>query len=502
MTAATLTNDRPVIVDMFCGSGGESQGIDWSARKAGIKIEMFAINHWQRAIKTHQANFPTAEHICRDVRDIDPSSLMDGRKVALLWASPACTHFSVARGGKPCDDQSRVTPFTVLDWLDKLTVDRVIIENVPEFQSWGPLDETTHRPIPERKGETFGAFIGMIRAMGYAVDWNVMNAADFGAPTTRRRLFIQAVRTGSGKSILWPEPSHAQISPNSTLTERLPAWVPARDIIDWSLPTQIIDERKKPLVENTMKRILRGIEKYWGPYAEPFLVRYNSGENRVHSLNEPIPVLDTSNRYGLVQPLVMHIGQTSSKGRTRSINEPLATVVTKEEACLIEPLFIPQHSCGEVRPTNGPLSTVATKGAIGIVEPLIMPYRSQSKVRPASESPIPTLVTFGWIGVVEPLILEYYGNGGCHKISETIPVIPTRDRFALITPERVTPENVRIGFRMLKPHELAAAQSFPKNYIFTGNRGEIVKQIGNAVCPKMAEALTSEYMRELAGVVA
>jgi DNA (cytosine-5)-methyltransferase 1 len=101
---------------------------------------------WQRAIETHQANFPAAEHICRDVRDIDPSSLMDGRKVALLWASPACTHFSVARGGKPCDDQSRVTPFTVLDWLDKLTVDRVIIENVPEFQSWGPLDETTHRP--------------------------------------------------------------------------------------------------------------------------------------------------------------------------------------------------------------------------------------------------------------------------------------------------------------------------------------------------------------------
>ncbi|MFA5378061.1 MAG: DNA cytosine methyltransferase [Dehalococcoidia bacterium] len=486
MTASTLINDRPVIVDMFCGSGGESQGIDWSAKKAGVKIEMFAINHWQRAIETHRANFPAAEHICRDVRDIDPSSLMDGRKIALLWASPACTHFSVARGGKPCDDQSRVTPFTVLDWLDKLTVDRVIIENVPEFRSWGALDETTHRPVPERKGETFDAFIGMIRSLGYSVDWQVLNAADFGAQTTRRRLFIQAVRTGSGKSILWPEPSHAQISPNSTLTKRLPAWVPARDIIDWSLPTQIIDERKKPLVENTMKRILRGIEKYWGPYAEPFLVRYNGGEDTeqyVTTTNDPerrksrlgpdgstgAPARGESRRIGGncgVQPLVMHIGQTSSKGRTRSINEPLATVVTKEEACLIEPL--------------------------------IMPYRSQSKVRPASESPIPTLVTFGWIGVVEPLILEYYGNGGCHKISETIPVIPTRDRFALITPERVTPENVRIGFRMLKPHELSAAQSFPRDYIFTGNRGEIVKQIGNAVCPLMAEALTAGYMRELA----
>jgi DNA (cytosine-5)-methyltransferase 1 len=333
----------------------------------------------------------------------------------------------------------------------------------------------------------------MIRGLGYAVDWNVLNAADYGAPTTRRRLFIQAVRNGCGKSILWPEATHARSGPNLTLTERLPAWIPAGKIIDWSIPTQIIDERKKPLVPNTMKRILRGIEKYWGPYAKPFLVRYNGGENRIHSLDEPIPVLDTSNRYGLVQPLVMHIGQTSSKGRTRSINEPLATVVTKEEACLIEPLFIPQHSCGEVRPTTGPLSTVATKGAIGLVEPLFIPYRASGRVRPVKESPLPTLVTAGWVGLVEPLIMEYYGNGRCQPASRPVPVVPTKDRFALITPE-----NARIGFRMLKPHELAAAQSFPKEYVFTGNRGEVVKQIGNAVCPKMAEALTTSYMRELA----
>ena len=454
----------PVVVDMFCGGGGESQGITWSAEKAGVKIEMLAINHWERAIETHRANFPRVEHICRDVQDIDPSSLMQGRKIALLWASPACTHFSVARGGKPCDDQSRVTPFTILDWLDKLTIDRVIIENVPEFCSWGPLDGQTHQPIPEAKGDTFNAFIGMIRGLGYTVDWNVLNAADFGAPTTRRRLFIQAVRTRSKKSILWPEASHRQNKLNHSIVEELPSWISARSIIDWSLPTQIIDERKKPLAENTMKRILRGIEKYWGEYAKPFLVRYNGGVNRVHSLDEPIPVLDTSNRYGIVQPIIIHIGQTSSKGRARSINEPLATVVTKEEACLIEPLFIPQHSCGEVRPTSGPLSTIATKGAIGLVEPLIM---------------------------------EYYGQGVCHPVSQPIPPLTTRDRFALITPE-----NVRIGFRMLKPHELAAAQSFPKGYIFAGNREEIVKQIGNAVCPRLAEALTTDYMQELATVTA
>jgi len=162
-----------------------------------------------------------------------------------------------------------------------------------------------------------------------------------------------------------------------------------------------------------------------------------------------------------VQPLIMHIGQTSSKGRTRSINEPLATVVTKEEACLIEPL--------------------------------IFHHRAQGAIRPASKSPLSTLTTFGWVGLVEPLLMNYNGNGKCHPVSKPLPPVTTRDRFALITLE-----NVRIGFRMLKPHELAAAQSFPKNYIFTGNRGEVVKQIGNAVCPLMAEALTRNYMMELA----
>lgn len=453
--------EKPVIVDVFCGAGGEWEGIARSVKNAGIDVKLYAINHWSRAIETHKANFPDAEHICRDVLDLQPSKVVPGQKVALGWFSPECTGHSRARGGKPCDDQSRCTPFVVLEWLNKLTIDRIIIENVSEFQQWGPLDPVTKRPIKERQGEIFRAYIEVIRSLGYSVEWKVLNAADYGAPTTRRRLFIQAVREESGKSIVWPEATHARPTGNSTLVRTRP-WVPARDIIDWSIPTKIIDERTRPLAPNTMKRIMRGIQRYWGEYAHPFLVRYNGGENRVHSIDEPLPTQDTSNRYGLVQPLILQTGHTSSKGRVRSIQEPLATVVTKEEACLIEPLFIPQHSCGEVRPTTGPLSTVVTTGAIALVE---------------------------------PLILEYHGTGVCHPISDPIPTMTTRDRFALITAE-----NVRIGFRMLKPHELAAAQSFPESYIFTGNREEVVKQIGNAVPPKVAEALTAGYMRELAEV--
>jgi DNA (cytosine-5)-methyltransferase 1 len=319
---------------------------------------------------------------------------MNGRKIALLWASPACTHFSNARGGKPCDDQSRVTPFTILDWLDKLTVDRVIIENVPEFTSWGPLDEKTHRPIPEKKGETFRAFIGMIQSLGYTVDWNVLNAADYGAPTTRRRLFIQAVRSGSEKSIIWPEATHSRPGPNSTITgTTLPGWVPARDIIDRTIPSMPIHSRKRPLSERTTKRIREGLIKFCG---REFLICMEHG-GRIVSADAPVPTI------------------TTARG--------------------------------------------------------------------------------GAIGLVEPFIIEYYGNGGARSISEPLSTVTTRDRFALITPE-----NTQVGFRMLTPHELAAAQSFPGEYRFTGNQREVVKQIGNAVCPLIAEALTAGYMLELAGV--
>lgn len=387
----------PVVVDMFCGSGGESQGIAWAAEKAGVKINAYAINHWQRAIETHRANFPDAEHICRDIQDITPSDVLPDRKVALLWASPACTHFSVARGGKPCDDQSRVTPFTVLDWLDKLTVDRLIIENVPEFVSWGPLDDETHRPIPDLKGETFNAFIGMIRGLGYSVDWKVLNAADYGAPTTRRRLFVQAVRNGCQKSIIWPDCSHAAPGPNRTLTEALPRWVPAREIINWNYPSESIYSRRRPLAERTMKRIREGLARFGG--AE-FLVCMEHG-GRVLSTDLPVPTI------------------TTAKG--------------------------------------------------------------------------------GAIGLAEPFLVEYYGNGQPRPISDPLPTITTHDRFALVEPQR---NGIDVRFRMLTPGELAAAQSFPKEYTFTGNRIEVVKQIGNAVCPKIAEALTAGYMQELAGVLA
>jgi len=388
----TVAEDRSVVVDMFCGAGGESQGIARAAEKAGVQFKAYAINHWHRAIETHRENFPDSEHICRDVQDINPSDIVPGGHVSLLWGSPECTQHSPARGGKPCNDQKRVTPFTILDWLNKLTVDRVIIENVKEFRSWGPLDPVTKRPDPNRKGEIFEAYLTMIRGLGYTVDHKVLNAADFGAPTSRHRLFIQAVRDGCGKSILWPEPTHAALTKNNTLTEMRP-WVTAREIIDWSQPSESIYSRSRPLAERTMKRIREGLARFGG--AE-FLVCMEHG-GRVVSADAPVPTI------------------TTARG--------------------------------------------------------------------------------GAIGLVEPFIVSYNGNGQPYPLSAPLPTITTRDRFALVEPQN---NGIDIRFRMLKPHELAAAQSFPKDYIFTGTREDVVRQIGNAVCPKIAEALTSGYMQELA----
>ena len=410
---------KKIIIDLFAGAGGESCGIHKAFEERDESIQLFAVNHWERACETHAANFPADECICQHIQTVIPTSLVHpGEQVELMWASPECIHFSTARGGKPMDDQSRCTPFDIIRWVTMLNVKRLVIENVPEFQSWGPLNEQ-NRPIEEQRGSYFAMFINSLRGCGYQVDWRVLNAADYGAPTTRRRLFIQAVKKGNGKHLVWPEATNAEHPASDLFGFELHSWVPASEIIDWSIPCIPIDDRAKPLSANTMKRIRNGIKKYWGEYAEPFLVRYNGGDNRHHSVNAPVPTLDTSNRYGLVQPLITAIGQTSSPNRTRSTKEPLSTICTKQEHCLIE-----------------------------------------------------------------PLIMEYYGNGKCDPASKPLGTVTCKDRFALLSPE-----NCRIGFRMLQPHELAAAQSFPNWYKFTGTKTEIVKQIGNAVCPKIAEAL-------------
>ena len=442
------------VVDMFCGAGGESTGIFQAAEARDMKIHLTAINHWERAIETHATNHPNAEHLCQSVEHIDPTKAVPGQRLDLLWASPECTHHSIARGGRPRSNQSRASAWMVLKWLSELYVERVIIENVPEFMSWGPLDSTGH-PVQSQKGKTFKAFISSLRSLGYSVDCKILTAADYGDPTTRRRLFIQAVK--GRKRILWPQITHMDGSEN--LMGYQP-WRPARDIIDWSIPGTSIFDRKKPLADATIRRIAAGIEKYWKDYAKPFLaVLY--GSNDARSIDLPLPSVTTSGaHHAIVEPFLTRFhGGEGSERRNHAITDPLPTLDTSNR--------------------------------YGLVEPLLVDFTHSNKPYQVSE-PLRTITTKCHFGLLEPLLVEYYGNGGAEPVSLPVKTITTKDRFALLEPSAKCGLDIR--FRMLKNHELKKAQGFPDDYEITGNATEQTKQIGNAVPVNTANALALAAM--------
>lgn len=442
------------VVDMFAGGGGESTGIHQAAEEMGMGIKLLAINHWERAVETHAANHPWAEHVCESIQNVDPVRAVPGGRVGLLWASPECTHHSNARGGRPRSDQSRASAWLVLKWLCELYVDRVIVENVPEFLSWGPLG-ADGRPLASARGQTFRAWVGAMESLGYRVDWRLLCAADYGTPTTRRRLFVQAVR--GRKRIVWPEATHAD---GESLLGTRP-WVPARDVIDWVMPSESIHGRRRPLAEATLRRIEEGIRRYWGDFAEPFLVVLR-GTGTVRPVDVPLPAVTAGGgNLGLVEPFVLATGHRSSV-RLQQIDAPLSTVVTKAEHCLVEPFVIGQQSGAIPRAVSAPLPTVATAGAVSLCE---------------------------------PFVVQYYGQGGARETGRPLDTVTCRDRFGLVQ-GGTDRGHLDIRFRMLQPHELAGAQGFPRGYWFAGTKTEQVRQIGNAVPCPVARAIARESLME------
>jgi DNA (cytosine-5)-methyltransferase 1 len=474
-----------IVVDMFCGAGGESTGIMQAAQERGMKVSLTAINHWERAIETHATNHPSAAHWCNSVEQLDPAAVIKKGKVNLLWASPECTHHSVARGGRPRSDQSRASPWLILKWLTELYVERVIIENVPEFVSWGPLD-INGRPIQSKKGILFQQFISSLQSLGYTVDWKFLVAADYGDPTTRRRLFIQAVK--GKKRIMWPQITHIDGAEN--LMGYQP-WIPARNIIDWSISGQSIFDRKKPLAEATIRRIAAGINKYWGEYAKPFLtVLY--GSNDVRSLDLPLPAVTGSGaHHALVEPVPLLMGHESGQN-PKPIDQPVHTVMAQGRINLIQPLILGQQSGAAARSVNQPVPTVATAGAISIIQPFVMEYYGNGNTHPVSE-PLGTVTTKDRFALLESFLLPnegFYRGNKARSLDKPLPTVTaSRGVGGIVSPSQ---EGVKldIRFRMLKNHELKKAQGFPDDYKITGNITEQTKQIGNAVPVNTAKALT------------
>jgi len=433
-----------LLVDLFAGGGGASLGIE---RALGRPVDV-AINHSVEAIEMHAANHPRTRHFREDVWKANPLEVCAGEPVDLLWLSPDCRHHSRAKGGKPVEKKIRSLAWVAVRWAKAVRPRVIALENVQEFQKWGPLLDDD-RPCPLRKGKTFRNFVARLVNLGYDVDWRVLNAADFGAPTHRRRLFL--VARCDGQPIEWPTPTHG---PN-----RSRKWRAAAEIIDWSLPCPSIFERKRPLAEATMRRIAAGLRRFVLECPEPFIV---SG-------------------YGERE------GQAPRYGR---VDQPLGAVVASGKHCLVSP-HIQQFFGGMVgKDVREPLPTVTAWDHNGLCAAWLEKFYGTARGSDV-RLPMPTVTADGGhIAEVRAFIVKYFG--ACEhgqSLRDPLHTATSKARFGLVAIGGQDYQVVDIGLRMLTPRELARAQGFPESYALTGTKTSQVARIGNAVCPDAAEAV-------------
>jgi DNA (cytosine-5)-methyltransferase 1 len=450
-----------IIVDNFAGGGGASTGIE---QAIGRSVDI-AINHDPAAIAMHKANHPGTKHYCESVWDVDPREAANGRPIGLAWFSPDCKHFSKAKGGKPVDKSIRGLAWIVLKWAGRVRPRVIILENVEEFVGWGPIRKG--KPIKSKKGQTFAKWKSQLESLGYRVEHRELRACDYGAPTIRKRFFM--VARCDGRPIVWPKPTHGDPNRLDVIGGKLLPWRTAAEIIDWSLPCPSIFERKKPLAENTMRRIAKGIQKFVIDNPQPFVIKVNHvGEDfRGQSLDEPIQTITAKNGWGIVTPFIAQTGQTKFSGDNRQydLNQPLTTVVSKAEHLLVTP-FITKFRTGSTgSEVKEPLHTI-TAGeskihpggsghAMGLVMPVIVREFGCS-IGHSVDDPLGT-ITAGGGGhskLVATFLSKYHGaksenDSRGSSPDEPIRTVDTSNRFSLITSHLIklwgTGDDMNIG---------------------------------------------------------
>ncbi|WP_303678125.1 DNA cytosine methyltransferase [Dehalococcoides mccartyi] len=532
--------------DLFCGAGGSSTGAERAAQEIGKKLTLVCVNHWPLAIATHKRNHPSARHYIEDISVAKPRQLVPEGFLDLLMASPECTHFSRARGGRPKNDQSRMNPWAIIRWITDLDVRSLIVENVREFVEWGPLDNEGH-PIPDKKGTYFEAWVRTIWELGYSVQWRYLNAADYGDATTRTRFFLIARK--DGVPIRWPEPTHAPAG-SGTMLGQLPVWRSAREIIDWDVRGRsLFDDpkyKRKPLSQNTIQRIVKGLEKYGGQFASlyiqllggsadqdsdtgmpaPFILAQRNNANG-RGMEQPLPTITASNCAGTLSIVDPQIVKYYGNDDASSIDAPLPTVTTKSRFGLVEPQLLNMKGLNSSGATdiNNPVPTITTRSHLAVVEPFMVPtnYGERFGQAPRThniDQPVPTITANRSLGIVEPFLVQNRirpDGDRVYSIDKPVNTITGHGAGALVSPvikdipeEAVDPRRLvtidgetymlDIRFRMLSNHELARATGFDddeQTYEFLGNQHEVTRQIGNAVPVNLAAALVKTILEDI-----
>ena len=396
-----------LIIDNFSGGGGASTGIELAL---GRRVDV-AINHDPEAVAMHTANHPETQHYCESVWEVDPRTVHPGRPVGLLWLSPDCKHFSKAKGGKPVEKKIRGLAWVALRWAAIRKPRVIMLENVEEFVTWGPLvtqPDGSMKPCPKRKGREFNAFRNALRRHGYQVEYKELRACDYGAPTIRRRLFL--IARCDGQPIVWPEPTHSE--PKTAKAKKLKPWRTAAECIDWSIPCPSIFERTRPLADATLRRIAKGIMRYVVNAADPFIVKYygekSTSEFRGHPINEPFHTQSTENRFAVVAPVLTEHANASSP-RCMPADAPLRTICAQTKGghhALISPTLI-QTGYGE-RPGQSPRA-------------------------PGLDKPLGTLVSTQKHALVSAFLAKHYTGVVGAPIADPTPTVTSVDHNSLVT---------------------------------------------------------------------
>lgn len=505
----TLFGDmRAIDVDLFAGGGGASVGMEAAT---GHHVDI-AINHDPVAIAVHKLNHPCTRHFTSDIWSVDPADACGGAPIDRLWASPDCTHHSRAKAGQPRKQGIRDLAWVVVRWAEAKRPRLIFLENVAEFEGWGPLD-VDGLPDKAQSGETFRLWVAKLRALGYAVQWRVLNAAEYGAPTARHRLFV--IARCDGQPIRWPKPTHGPgLKPFRTAAECIDMTIPCPSIFLTKEEAKAIGV-KRPLADKTMARIAAGVYRFVINDPNPFIIHLtHGGKRRAHAVDEPLPTVTGANRgeMALCAPYFIprHGEAPGQAPRCRSVDAPMPTVTGTANGAVMCAAFLAKHFGGMVgQPLTQTMPTVTARDHSALGVAMLTKFYGTNRVGASLNDPMPTATGGaggGHLGLVAGS-LAHTGDAAAADRRATVSAFLMKYCQSLLTPMHTVVvvhgeeyQIVDIGMRMLRPHELLAAQfgEFAPGYLFDATNPktgrpitatDMTKLIGNSVCPEVARAI-------------